>query len=241
MTRKVRDSGLEGRSARLKLAVRRRPYRGPALGRGIALLYRRNHHNGSWVVKCADGHGGYWTKVIGQADDFDTSDGTKVLDFWQAQDAAKRLARGGADIGTAPVTVDGALIDYKRDLISRGANSSNAVRPRKHLSPVLLAKPVQLLTSKELKTWRDGLLGKLAPASVNRLCNCICAALELARINVTATPPAAGTSKWENTQDDLANLVGAIADANIDASDAVFIANARDAVFDQGTRWRSGQ
>jgi hypothetical protein len=48
---------------------------------------------------------------------------------------------------------------------------------------------------------------------------------------VTATPAAAGTSKWENTQDDLANLVGAIADANIDASDAVFIANARDAVL----------
>jgi integrase len=146
-------------------------------------LYRRNHHNGSWVVKCADGHGGYWTRVIGQADDFDISDGTKVLDFWQAQDAAKKLARGGDDAGQAPITVDGALIDYRRDLVSRDANISNAERPRKHLTPALLATPVQLLTSKELKTWRDGLLSKLAPASINRLCNCICAALELARVH----------------------------------------------------------
>ena len=39
---------------------------------------------------------------------------------------------------------------------------------------------MQLLTSKELKHWRDSLLGKLAPASINRICNSICAALELA-------------------------------------------------------------
>ena len=45
---------------------------------------------------------------------------------------------------------------------------------------MLLAKPVALLTSAELKKWRDGLLGTMAPATINRLCRCLCAALELA-------------------------------------------------------------
>jgi integrase len=40
---------------------------------------------------------------------------------------------------------------------------------------------VQLLNAHELKKWRDGLLGKLAPATVNRVCRCLCAALELVR------------------------------------------------------------
>jgi integrase len=145
-------------------------------------MYRRNRTNGAWVLKCSDGHGAYWTKVVGFADDYDDSDGKNVLTFYEAQDAAKKLARGdngGAD--TAPITVDGALNDYKRDLEARGANPYNAQSPRIHLTPVLLAKPVALLTASELKKWRDGLLSKVAPATVNRICRCLGAALELAR------------------------------------------------------------
>ena len=32
----------------------------------------------------------------------------------------------------------------------------------------------------ELKKWRDGLLGTMAPSTINRLCGCLCAALEQA-------------------------------------------------------------
>ena len=46
---------------------------------------------------------------------------------------------------------------------------------------MLLGKPVQLLTTAELKKWRDSLLGKMAPATINRVCRCLGAALELAR------------------------------------------------------------
>jgi integrase len=182
MARKVSFSALESRSARLRLRIRRRPYSGPSLARGIALMYRRNKTNGTWVLKASDGHGAYWTKGFALADDFEDSDGKNVLTFYQAQDAAKRLARGedgGAD--TAPITVDGALKDYRRDLEARGANPYNAESPRVHLTKALLGKPVQLLTPTELKKWRDGLLGKIAPATVNRVCRCLCAALELVR------------------------------------------------------------
>src|SRR5215472_4966871 len=182
MARKVRHSALESRSARLKLQVRRRPYSGAALARGISLMYRRNNTNGTWVLKASDGHGAYWTKAFALADDFEDADGKNVLTFYQAQDAAKRLARGeDGSADTAPITVDGALKDYRRDLEARNANPYNAKSPRVHLTKVLLAKPVQLLNAHELKKWRDSLLGNIAPATVNRVSRCLCAALELAR------------------------------------------------------------
>jgi integrase len=181
MARKVRHSSLETRTARLKLAVRRKPYSGPSLARGVALMYRRNKTNGTWVLKASDGHGKYWTKAIAEADDHDESNGKTILNFFEAQDQAKKLARGDdGSTGTAPITVDSALKDYRRDLISRNANPYNADWPRLHLTSVLLSKPVALLAAPELNKWRDGLLGAMAPATINRLCGCLCAALELA-------------------------------------------------------------
>lgn len=180
MARKVRHSALESRSARLKLQARRKPYPGPSLARGVSLLYRRNKTNGTWVLKASDGHGAYWTKRIGDADDYPDSDGKAVLTFYEAQDVAKRLARGDDGTGdNGPVTVDGALTAYETDLKARSANPYNAQWPRVHLTSVLLAKPVALLTSNELQKWRDGLLTKMAPSTINRLCGCLCAALEL--------------------------------------------------------------
>ena len=181
MARKHRNSSLESRTARLKLAVRRKPYSGPSLARGVALMYRRNKTNGTWVLKASDGHGKYWTKAIAEADDHDESNGKTILKFFEAQDQAKKLARGDdGSTGTTPITVDSALKDYRRDLISRNANPYNADWPRLHLTSVLLSKPVALLAATELSKWRDGLLGAIAPATINRLCGCLCAALELA-------------------------------------------------------------
>ncbi len=164
MARKVSFSALESRSARLRLKIRRRPYSGPSLARGISLMYRRNKTNGTWVLKVSDGHGAYWTKGFALADDFEDADGKTVLTFYQAQDQAKKLARGGdGSADTAPITVDGALNAYRTDLISRSANPYNAEWPRVHLTSALMSKPVALLTATELKKWRDGLLGTMAP------------------------------------------------------------------------------
>ena len=97
----ARDSRLESRSARLRLPIRRKPYNGPGLARGVVLQYRRNRHNGSWVLKASDGHGKYWTKAFAEADDFDESDGTESPDVLRGasrrQDAGARRRRGGHD------------------------------------------------------------------------------------------------------------------------------------------------
>jgi integrase len=182
MARKVSFSALESRSARLRLKIRRRPYSGPSLARGISLMYRRNKTNGTWVLKASTGSNSYWTKGFALADDFEDADEKNVLTFHQAQGAAKKLARSddGASTGTAPITVEGALADYRTDLITGAANPYNADWPLLHLASVLKSKPVALLTSLELKKWRDGLLGTLAPSTINRLCGCLRAALNLA-------------------------------------------------------------
>ena len=177
MARKVAFSALESRSARLRLKIRRRPYSGPSLARGISLMYRRNKTNGTWVLKASTGSNSYWTKGFALADDFEDADAKNVLTFYQAQDAAKKLARGEDGSGdNTPITLTVALKDYRRDLEARNANPYNAEHPRLHLTPVLLAKPVALLTATELKKWRDVLLGTMAPATINRLCRCVCAA-----------------------------------------------------------------
>ena len=143
MARKVSFSALESRSARLRLKIRRSPYSGPSLARGIALMYRRNKTNGTWVLKASDGHGAYWTKGFALADDFEDADAKNVLTFYQAQDAAKKLARGeDGSADSAPITVDGALKDYQARSDARNANPYNAEHPRLHLTSVLLAKPV---------------------------------------------------------------------------------------------------
>jgi hypothetical protein len=130
MARKIRDAKLESRTARLRLPVQKKPFTGPALARGIHLLYRRNKGNGTWIAKASNGHGGYWTKGFAVADDFEDADASHVLTFHEACDSAKALARGKADAhhGDKPMTVADAVAAYKRDLTSRGGHLGNATR-----------------------------------------------------------------------------------------------------------------
>jgi integrase len=192
MARRPRAARLETRTARLKLPVRRKPFDFTSISPGIALGYRRCASAGRWVVKVADGSGGHWTKAVGVADDHEQANGEHVLDFWQAQDKARALARGKDDQSGRPGTVAEALADYERDLIARGANATNARRARALVPASLAAKPVALVTARELKALRAGLVSRGAkPQSVNRDLKGFKAALNLsaahdARITNTA-------------------------------------------------------
>jgi hypothetical protein len=179
MARRLRSNLLETRTARAKLEPRGKPY-WFTVANGIALGYRRNAGPGSWSVRAADGKGSNWIKSLAVADDRENADGANVLDFWQAADKAKALARGkDADAGR-PATVSEALDDYETDLGVRGAGADNAARLRSPLPPSLLSKPVSLLTVKELRHWRNGLTESLKASSVNRLCKSLKACFNLA-------------------------------------------------------------
>ncbi len=65
MARKVRASGLETRTARLKRAIAKKP-EFVRIAPGVSLGYRRNATSGTWVARVADGRGGNWTKGVNQ-------------------------------------------------------------------------------------------------------------------------------------------------------------------------------
>jgi integrase len=174
----------------LKLPISKKPIFAK-IGLGFGLGYRRNTTAGTWVVRVADGKGGNWTKAIGTADDFDEADGKVVLDFWQAQDRARAIGHVGrrfdGDAGKVP-TIAKALDQYKADLQTRGGDTGNAARVRAHLPETLAERSVALVTARELRSWRDGLAKKIAPATVNRTANGLKAALNLVAENDERIP-----------------------------------------------------
>jgi integrase len=178
---KPRAAKLETATARRRLPVRKKPF-WTTISPGIGLGYRRNASAGTWSVRVTDGHGADWIKRLALADDYEPADGSNILTYWQAIDAARALARRqDGDDGGRPITVAEALDRYQADLRLRGGDVYNAAHVRKHLTASLLAKPVQLLTAVELRRWRDSLLAKgLAASTVNRTRTGLKAALALA-------------------------------------------------------------
>ena len=180
---KPRASRLETPTARRRLELRKKPY-WITISPGIALGYRRNAGSGTWSVRSTDGHGSDWIKRIALADDLEPSDGRAVLNYWEAIDSARKLARrqpGDVADESRPLTVSEALDRYEADLRARGGDLYNAKRSRIHLPGSILSKPVALLGATELKKWRDSLAAKgLSPATINRTRTCLRAALELA-------------------------------------------------------------
>jgi integrase len=178
MARSTRSSALESRSARLKLPKRGKPY-WVRIDRGLSLGYRRLETSGRWVIRRATGDGANWTKGFATADDYEESNNDDVLSFFEAQSIARTIARDGETSGGL-ITVSVAIDRYAKDLATRNARAYNARAARIHLPPALLSKPVGLLTVRDLRSWRDGLLKGRTAGSVNRYVSVLRAALELA-------------------------------------------------------------
>ena len=120
MSRAARNSSLETRTARLRLKVRRTPYFAK-IAQGLRLGYYRGSIAGSWVASRYRGDKAYDTEAIGIADDTLNADGATILDYWQAQEHAKRwaeLQRLIADgvISGGPYTVENAVRDYLAEI-----------------------------------------------------------------------------------------------------------------------------
>jgi integrase len=175
MPQKIRSPKLETRSARLRLAIRWKPYF-VKLSRGLALGYRRTKTAGTWVVRVTS-DGADWTDRVGTADDHEDA-GPGIMTYDEAQARARIVARGGEPNGDN--SVDGALNRYEADLATRGSDVNNAKRARCHLTEKLARKTVGSLTAGELRAWRDGLKTKMTAASVVRTCSTLRAALNLA-------------------------------------------------------------
>jgi integrase len=193
MAPRLRSPTLESRTARLRLKVRRKPYF-LTVAPGVSLGYRRNLGAGAWLVRCADGKGGGWTKGFAVADDFEDARGEQVIDFWAAQVRARELVRGKHTDASKPATVGEALDEYERDLLARGGYVTHVKRVRARLVPALLDRPVGLLVMRELRRWRDSEVARgLQHASVTRTCKAFAGALNyMANLD----PTIANRSAW---------------------------------------------
>ncbi|UPT87963.1 site-specific integrase [Bradyrhizobium barranii subsp. apii] len=174
MARSVYSDKLKNRTNRLKLAIRKKPYKAQ-VAPGIFLAYRRNEGPGTWSVQAG------WLKRFAIADDFENANNKSVMTFYQAQAHALKMARGSEGDSDKPVTVAEAIDAYETDLAARGGIKYNATSLRGHLSPAMLSKVVMLLTETELSDWRNGLVAKgLKLSSANRIGKSFKAALALA-------------------------------------------------------------
>jgi len=206
-TKKPRAQKLETASARRKLPISKKPVY-VKLAPNVRVGYRRNEGPGTWSVRVT-GPGIDWVKRIGLADDFEVAS-PPALNFWQACDAARRLARrqpGDDADDSRPITVNEALAAYEADLTARGGDPYNAKRARLHVPASLASKPVALLRSADLCRWRDGLIEKgLARDTVNRVRTCVRAALTLA---AKRDKRVSNRHVWEDDFDALPNATEA--------------------------------
>jgi len=193
MARRVKDTTLDNRTARLKLTPRPEPY-WKTVERGTHLGYRAGPS--TWIMRTYSE--GYTFKRIGLADDHAEANGVSVLDFWQAVAAVRhRIATLGTPVPgietTASTEVREALASYKENLAARGGDTSSVDRVTLHLPNRLASKEIGLLVAGELKKWSNGLRSTLSVGSINRICNSLRAALNA----VADSDPKVSRHAWE--------------------------------------------
>jgi integrase len=217
MPRRLRSGDLETRTARLKLPVRKKPF-AVQVSPGVHVLYRRNARVGSWSVKARNGQGGYWSRGFAYADDIEAANGSDVLDFWQAIDRARGLARSTGEVDDKPLTVGQAIDQYAADLEARSGDVGNAKRVRAHLPNTVASKFVSALTARDLQRVRDAMLAKGSTRdTINRTSAALKAALTLA---ANRDERIANRTAWRIG---LARLPNAGAARNVILSDAVVL------------------
>src|SRR5262249_50497852 len=164
MARLVRDAKLETRTARARLPIGAKPYF-RRLEIGFHLGYRRLSGSGTWIARRFAEDGRYREYRLGLADDTQDPDGVSVLDYGQAQKAAREWWRTetrreeGHDIRIGPFNVADAIADYLKALGRRGSKGlrESKYKADAHILPALGSIQVAKLTTKRIEDWHHGL------------------------------------------------------------------------------------
>jgi integrase len=155
MARRIRDRNLESRDSRRRLEVRGKPY-WKGIGRGLHLGYRKGRTGGVWVVRRYLGDQAYVLRTIAQADDNEDSNGAEILDFWQAQEAARNL-RQNIRLKVGPYTVRDAVTAYLDHLEGRPSYNDTKKRLEAFVLPAFGDKSVADLEDDEIRKWHRGI------------------------------------------------------------------------------------
>ena len=149
MARRVRDRAIETRDARRKLKASGKPY-WRAIGKALHVGYRKGKTAGVWVIRRYLGDQTYSLQTIAEADDVLDADGENILDFWQAQEAARNL-RQRPKLGA--YTVADAIRDYLDRLEGRASWHDTKKRLDAFALPAFGDKKVSELEVDEIRKW----------------------------------------------------------------------------------------
>jgi integrase len=157
MGRAVKDARLDKWEARLKLLPQKEPY-WRLVSEGAHVGYYRGRV-GKWVARFRKpgAAGGYAKTTLGEADDMRDANGLEILDFKQADDAArawfKEQEKGEAP--PRPFTVSDALDEYVAGFRSRSGKVPVDLvsRVESIIRPALGHYEVVALTKKIIATW----------------------------------------------------------------------------------------
>jgi integrase len=162
---------LETRTARARLPIGPKPYF-RRLEIGFHLGYRRLSSGGTWIARRFAQEGRYRECRLGLADDTQDADGVSVLDYAQAQKAAREWWRTelrreeGHDTRQGPFTVADAVADYLKAYERRGGKAVYDARlaAETHILPALGSSQVAKLAATRIEDWHHGLAEKPALA-----------------------------------------------------------------------------
>jgi integrase len=157
MARRVKDQNLDSKDARRKLKARGKPYY-RTIERGLHVGYRKlKAAAGTWVARYYVGEQSYKVEAIGEADDIGDADGVKLLDFWQAQEKARKRMVERAHAGTGkmrPLTVGAAMGAYIEWLETNRKSASDArYRADAFILPEFGKLEVSALTADKIRKW----------------------------------------------------------------------------------------
>ena len=191
MARHIRNPKIESRTARTKLKPSPKAVFFDLGGR-LHLGYRKGKGKGVWVMRVYLGAERYAEKTLGEADDLADANGVTVLNFDQAQRAAReRMNTVEARSNGPVVTVMSAIETY----IAAHSASPGVRSKLKHAlkDEALSQTPLAALTADDLIRWKESLAGTMKPASARRIVNDLRASLNAAaRRHRSELPPTMG-------------------------------------------------
>ena len=167
MARKVKDKILDTREARIKLKARGKPYY-RIIEPGLHLGYRKlKGRAGTWLVRHYLGKQAYEVESIGIADDLSDADGIAILDYWQAQEKARkrmvdrahaavseRAKQDGGEVQDGPFTVKACADEYLTWLKGHRKDGRNSrYRADALILPVLGHIQCDRLTTEQIEKW----------------------------------------------------------------------------------------
>jgi len=160
MPRTAQNPRIVNSTGRAKLPLRRDPY-WHLISEGQHLGYRKGAAGGTWIARYYTPRHGRRFQALGAADDTVEANGTHVLDFQQALEAAKKwlntvMRSDGACVKIGPYTVRDAAEDW----LKTQTNPTARIHVKNDILPTLGDIPLLKLTKAMLHDWLQDLGSK---------------------------------------------------------------------------------